>query len=101
MNRLKDLERQLNRAEPDDPKTHMLRAIYAHEQDARFMALRAELTELGITRIVISRNHIRFSPYLPTKVLKPIMQRHFEVSTSTFPVQMPPKFWGVHILNPD
>lgn len=97
---LQQLKKKLYSLEPSDPHHLMLRAVFDHELDARFMAWRDACKALGVRAVLITDrgDYVRFTPYLTDSVLKPLMYQYWGSKNSAFLIRLPPKFWGLHIL---
>jgi hypothetical protein len=92
--------RKKNQLDPDDPRRHMLRAIFEDELDKRFMAWKAACKELGVKRIDVINNgtKVRFTPYQRSADLRGLMTQYWNEKSTFFPIRLPPKFWGEHFL---
>lgn len=95
--RLRKLKGELNQLEPDEPRTHMLRAIFDHEVSLAVEEMKALAKERGCTSIEITHNRVEFHPYLRSTVVREVMAP-FEVSNNKLPIVMPPPFRGTFFL---
>jgi len=96
---LKRLEKQLHQLQPDDPRTYMLRAIFNDRLEKSMLSLEQQLAAIGTLEYNVTPYRVTFKPFVQGAMLKQIMSSSFGVKTNHFPIRIPPKYWGVKIIN--